>query len=239
MKYLIGIQPTGKVTLGNYMGCLAKGLRLQDEGHDVTFLLANYHSMTTDSYTDVTEVELVRLGCRNIVRQTPAYTELFFRLCCRMNLGTLQKMPQYKDKSGAAEYDLGLLLYPVLMAADIIMNDPDVVIVGRDQVAHMDLANDIAKRVGVEKRFEYEMGDAEKVMSLVDPGIKMSKSSGDAHVLYLFDEDYAAKLRRANTNEAGLANLRKIGDFLGAERCDMNSEYKERIAARMASLFAH
>jgi len=237
MKYLVGIQPTGKLHIGNYMGCLAKGLKFQNEGHDVTFLIANYHSMTTDGYSDVTEKELRKLGCKTIVHQTPEYTELFFKLCCKMNLGTLQKMPQYKDKKDSMEYDLGILLYPVLMAADIIMNDPDVVLVGRDQVAHLELTNDIAKRVGVTKRFNYELGDVEKVMSLIDPSIKMSKSSGEAHVLYLFDEDYEAKLKKANTNKDGLINLQKIGDFLGAERTEMNSVYKNNIADKLNSLF--
>lgn len=237
MKYLIGIQPTGRIHIGNYMGCLAKGLRLQDEGHDVTFLIANYHSLTTDSYTDVTESELKRLGCKNIKRQTPEYTELFFKLSCRMNLGTLLKMPQYKDKKDSVEFDLGILLYPVLMAADIIINDPDVIVVGADQVPHIELTNVIAKRNGYKRKFAYEFGDVDKVMSLVNPEIKMSKSAGDAHVLYLFDEDYAGKLKRANMNEPGIKNIQKIGDFLGAERNDMNSIYKDNIAILMSSVF--
>lgn len=219
------------------MGCLAKGLRLQEEGHDVTFLIANYHSMTTDAYTDVTEQELRRLGCKNIVRQTPDYTETFFKLCCKMNLGTLLKMPQYKDKKDSVDFDLGLLLYPVLMAADIIMNDPDVVIVGKDQVQHLELTNDIAKRIGVKKRFEYEFGDVDRVASLVDPTIKMSKSAGEKHVLYLFDDDYGKKLKGANMNPEGLINIQKIGDFLGVDRSDMNSVYKDSIAKKMKELF--
>lgn len=147
MKYLIGIQPTGRIHIGNYLGCIAKGLRLQDEGHDVTFLIANYHSLTTDSYTDSTESELKRLGCRKIVRQTPEYTELFFKLCCKLNLATLLKMPQYKDKSESSKFDLGLLLYPVLMAADIMINNPDIVIVGKDQVPHLDLTNEFVTNI--------------------------------------------------------------------------------------------
>jgi tryptophanyl-tRNA synthetase len=237
MKYLIGIQPTGKIHIGNYMGCLSKGLVYQALGHDVTFLIANYHSMTTDAYTDITEKELIRLGCQKIVKQTPEYTELFFKLCCKMNLGTLLKMPQYKDKKESVQFDLGILLYPVLMAADIIINNPDVVIVGKDQIAHMELVNDIAKRVGVIKKFDYEMGDVDKVMSLINPSIKMSKSAGESHVLYLFDEDYSKKLKKANMNDEGLANLQKIGDFLCILRNDMNSKYKEDIAFKLSMMF--
>lgn len=238
MKYLIGIQPTGRLHIGNYLGCLAKGLRLQSEGHDVTFLIANYHSLTTDSYTDETEKELIKLGCKNIKRQTPEYTKLFFELCCKMNLGQLLKMPQYKDKKEKVEYDLGLLLYPVLMAADIIINDPDFIIVGADQISHIELTNDICKRIGINKHFDYKFGDVDKIMSLQDPTIKMSKSSGEKHVLYLFDEDYKAKLKKANANEEGLINLRKIGDYFRIERCDSNLEYKTRIAEKLEIKFA-
>ncbi len=237
-KYLIGIQPTGKITLGNYLGCLKKGLTLQEEGHDVIFLIANYHSLTTDSYTDATEKELIRLGCKNIKRQTPEYTELFFKLTCHMNLGTLIKMPQYKDKKESVKFDMGILLYPVLMVADIIINDPDIVIVGKDQVPHLELCNDISKRVGG-REYAYEFGDVDKIMSLSDPTKKMSKSLGENHVLYLFDEDYEKKLKKANANEEGLANLKKIaiGIGLNVEDYSMNIDLKIAIADKMKELF--
>jgi tryptophanyl-tRNA synthetase len=239
MKYLVGIQPTGKIHIGNYLGCLKKGLELQAQGHDVTFLIANYHSMTTDNFSDETEKELVRLGCKNIKRQTPEYTELFFKLCCKMNLGTLLKMPQYKEKKDNVEYDLGLMLYPVLMAADIIMNDPDIVIVGKDQVAHLELCNDIAKRVGG-REYGYEFGHVEKIMSLMDPTKKMSKSLGEKHVLYLFDEDYFGKLKKANMNEEGLKNIQLIAMNLGLdyEKFSLNLQLKEEVARIMGELFS-
>jgi len=238
MKYLIGIQPTGKLTMGNYLGCLKRGLELQNEGHDVTFLIANYHSLTTNSYTDVTEKELIRLGCKNIKYQTPDYTELFFKLCCKLNLGTLTKMPQYKDKKEDVEFDLGLLLYPVLMTADIMINDPDVVIVGKDQVAHLELCNDISKRLGG-KYYRYELTEYDKIMSLVDPTKKMSKSLGEKHVLYIFDENYESKIKRANANEEGLENLKKIGKGIGVDvdKYEMNSDLKKAISTKMNDLF--
>lgn len=239
MKYLIGIQPTGRLHIGNYLGCLKKGLKYQEEGHDVTFLIANYHSLTTDSYTDETEKELIRLGCKKIVRQTPPYTELFFKLCCKMNIGTLEKMPQYKDKKDSVDYNLGLLLYPVLMTADIIMNDPDVVIIGRDQISHLDLCNDIAKRVGVTKYFNYEFGDVEKVMSLSDPIKKMSKSGGEKGLLYLFNENYFAKIKSANTNGDGLINLKMIATNLGIDTSIFNNnlDLKIAISEKMENIF--
>jgi tryptophanyl-tRNA synthetase len=238
MKYLIGIQPTGKLTMGNYLGCLKRGLELQNEGHDVTFLIANYHSLTTNSYTDVTEKELIRLGCKKIVHQDSSYTELFFKLCCKLNLGTLTKMPQYKDKKEDVEFDLGLLLYPVLMTADIMINDPDVVIVGKDQVAHLELCNDISKRLGG-KYYRYELTEYDKIMSLVDPTKKMSKSLGEKHVLYLFDENYESKIKRANANEEGLENLKKIGKGIGVDvdKYEMNSDLKKAISTKMKEIF--
>ena len=238
MKYLIGIQNSGKLTIGNYLGCLKKGLDLQNEGHDVIFMIANYHSMTTNSSTDVTETELVRLGCKNITHQNPSHTELFFKLCCKLNLGTLTKMPQYKDKKESVDFDLGLLLYPVLMTADIIINDPDVVIIGSDQKPHLDLCNDISKRVGG-KEYKYEFGEVDKIYSLLDPTKKMSKSLGEAHVLYLFDENYQSKVRRANTNEAGLANLKLIAKGLGLSpnSYTMNVVLKDDIASKMEDIF--
>ena len=237
-KYLIGIQPTGKIHIGNYLGCLKKGLDLQEQGHDVTFLIANYHSLTTDNFSDETEKELIRLGCKNIKRQTPEYTELFFKLCCKLSLPTLVKMPQYKDKKDDVKFDMGLLLYPVLMAADIMMNDPDVIIVGKDQVAHIDLCNDISKRVGG-KYYKYEFGDVDKIMSLIDPSKKMSKSAGEKHVLYLFDEDYFSKLKKANMNEEGLKNIQLIAKYLDIdyEKIDSNLKLKEEISRKMIDKF--
>lgn len=238
MKYLCGIQPTGKLTIGNYLGCLSKALRLQEEGEEVTFLIANYHSLTTDNYSELTEQELIKLGCKNIQHQTPEYTELFFKLCCKLNLGTLEVMPQYKDKKDQVKFNLGLLLYPVLMAADIIINDPDIVIIGQDQTAHLDLVNDIAKRLTIKKRFNYQFGDIDKIYSLINPTIKMSKSSGDKHVLYLFEEDFESKLKIANTNEKGLANLKQIGDFFRVKFIEGNNlQYKINLANKLKEVF--
>ena len=250
MKYLIGVQPTGKLHIGNYLGCIKRGLEHQEAGHDVTFMIANYHALTGvhDYKPSMLEAELKRLGCKNIVYQTPEYTELFFKLCCKTGIGTLSKMPQYKSKShllgdatsdNTATANMGLLLYPVLMTADIIINDPDVVIVGRDQVAHIDLCNDLAKRVGVKRRFNYEFGHVEKVYSLIDPSRKMSKSDGDGHVIYLFDEDYEKKLRRATATEDGLRNLRTIATNVGVSvNPEMsNLELKESMSRKMNELF--
>ena len=238
MKYLIGIQPTGKLHIGNYLGCIKKGLEYQNSGNDVTFLIANYHSLTTDSYTDVTKRDLIRLGCKNIVEQTPEYTELFFKMCCKMNLGSLLKMTQFKDKKENVEFDLGILLYPILTAADIVINDPDVVIIGKDQVSHMQLCDDISGRMGGRK-YQYEFGHVVKVMSLVDPAKKMSKSLGEKHVLYLFDEDHETKIRKAIATPEGLVNLNNIGLQFGIDirNYQSNLEYKMVLGDKIKEFF--
>lgn len=224
---------------GNYLGCLKKGLAYQEKGHDVTFLIANYHSLTTSGEQAITEQELIRLGAKKIIRQTPEYTELFFKMACKISLGPLLRMPQYKDKKDTVEYDLGLLLYPVLMCADIVINDPDVIIIGRDQIPHIELCNSIAKRVGVKKEFRYELGDVDKVMSLQAPTQKMSKSLGEKHILYLFDEDYNTKLRKANSVEEGIQNLKNIARGLKIKgEFTSNLELKESIALKMQEMFS-
>lgn len=221
------------------MGCLKKALKYQEQGHDVTFLIANYHSLTTSGEQAITEQELIRLGCKNLKRQTPEYTELFFKMACKISLGPLLRMPQYKDKKDTVEYDLGLLLYPVLMCADIVINDPDVIIIGRDQIPHIELCNSIAKRVGVKKEFRYELGDVDKVMSLQAPTQKMSKSLGEKHVLYLFDEDYNTKLRKANSVVEGIENLQNIAKGLGINHQFVsNLDLKENIASKMQEMFS-
>lgn len=242
MKYLIGIQPTGRLHIGNYLGCIKRGLQLQNDGHEVIWMVAQYHAWTTGQYNPYyeTQMELKRLGCKDIVIQTPAHIMKFWELCCKLNLGTLLKMPQYKDKKDEFEFDLGLLLYPVLMAADIIVHSPDIVLIGEDQIPHIELTNDIAKRIGESKEYKYGFGDISKVMSLQDPTKKMSKSLGDKHVLYLHDEDYSAKLRKAVTDENGLNNLRAIAKGLDIELDPLSSnlELKELIADRMKDLFS-
>lgn len=148
-------------------------------------------------------------------------------------------MPQYKDKKENVDFDLGILLYPALMAADIMINDPDVIIIGRDQVPHIELCNDISKRFSG-KNYKYEFGDLDKVMSLINPDKKMSKSLGEAHVLHLFEEDYHKKLIKANSNEVGLINLKNIAIKLNVNPDDFVGNYDLKIAMidRMKQLFS-
>lgn len=236
-KYLIGIQPTGKLHIGNYLGCIKKALELQAEGNEVIFLIANYHAETNGLILPTQlKIELKKLGAKNIVEQHKEHLKLFWTLLCKTKMSDLERMTQYKDKKEKLP-NVGLFTYPVLMAADIILLNSDYVIVGEDQLQHLELTNTLAKRMGIQKEYKYVLSETPRIMSLVDPTKKMSKSLGDKHVLYLFDENYEEKLKKAVTTPEGIKNLQKIGDALKTKKSDMYSAYKHNIAQRMFELF--
>ena len=162
MRILTGIQPSGALHLGNYFGAMLPAIHLQEQG-DAYYFIANYHTMT--SLTDpalrrqyTMDVALDVLACgldpaRCVFwRQsdTPEHTELAWILSTVTPMGLLERCHSYKDKvAKLAEGDLGavnhgLFAYPVLMAADILLYDSNVVPVGRDQKQHLEVTRDIA-----------------------------------------------------------------------------------------------
>ena len=252
-KYLVGIQPTSpKLHIGNYLGCIQPGLEKQYDGNKVIFMIADRHAITTLSSQEVIEnsakmeLQLRALGCEDIVYQSTFNNILYIfqQLLCLTNMGTLERMPQFKDKKDKVEYNMGLLTYPLLMAADIFHFNPDCVLIGEDQIAHMELANDMIARLrsvdcadGLKYKYEYELSPYPRIMSLMEPDKKMSKSLGDKHVLYL-EDDYKKKIKSANANDEGLSNLKKIADGLGLSTDFVyNIDLKEAIWKRMQKLF--
>lgn len=216
MKILCGIQPTGKIHLGNYLGTLKKAIEMQEE-HDVVFLIADIHAITTNHPSlEVVEgmlAELKSLGAKKVILQNKEMLHLFFTMLCNTSVGELKRMTQFKDKG---EGNAGLFTYPVLMAADIYADDYDAVIVGDDQKQHMELAARIGRKMGYKER-QAIYTETPRIMSIADPTIKMSKSKGDKHCIYLFDdpEVNAKKIMKAPTCEAGMANLENISRGLG------------------------
>src|SRR5437868_7644651 len=156
-RILSGIQPTGKLHLGNYFGAVRQHIALQDEG-ECFYFIADYHSMTT--ITDAgTRRQLVRdvaldylaLGLDPnkaiLFRQSdvPEVTELAWMLSCVTNTGLLERATSYKDKvDKGIEASVGLFTYPVLMAADILIYRSHLVPVGKDQVQHLEMTRDMA-----------------------------------------------------------------------------------------------
>lgn len=202
-----GIQPSGNIHIGNYLGAITQWVASQAEYENI-FCIVDLHAVTAGHdpaslAAKTRELAGLYLACgidpeRSAVfvqSHVPAHSELTWLLNCVTPLGWLQRMTQYKDKSQKQEtVGTGLLDYPVLMAADILLYDADLVPVGEDQKQHVELARDIAQR------FNHLFGStfvvpevvirtsAARVMALDDPTAKMSKSEvGQHHAVGLLD----------------------------------------------------
>jgi tryptophanyl-tRNA synthetase len=201
-----GIQPTGSLHLGNYLGAIKNWVALQDRpGHECLYCVVDYHAITIEyepaAFADRT-VEMARdlLACgldpeRSILfaqSQVPEHTELAWIFqATSTSYGELQRMTQFKAKSGQHDFvTAGLFTYPVLQAADILLYDASRVPVGEDQVQHLELAREIGRRFNL--RFGETFPEvqplltrAPRILSLRDPEQKMSKSAGEGHYLSL------------------------------------------------------
>ena len=216
-----GIQPSGNLTLGSYMGAIKNWVALQDE-YDCLYCIVDMHAITVRQVpADLRRRSLEQLAqylaCgldpkKNIMfiqSHVPQHAELSWVLGCYTQFGELSRMTQFKDKAAkhADNITAGLFTYPVLMAADILLYQADAVPVGEDQKQHVELCRDIATR------FNYVYGDTftlpepfipkmgARIMSLGDPTSKMSKSDPDGCV-FLLDkpEDIMRKFKRAVTD---------------------------------------
>lgn len=222
-----GVQPSGKMTLGNYLGALKSWTDLQKE-FECYFSMVNMHAITVPQDPEVLKRQTIELLAQFIAcgidpeentifiqSHVPQHAELNWILCTMTYMGELNRMTQYKDKSKKSEANLnaGLFTYPVLMAADILLYQADVVPVGDDQKQHMELARDLAERFN--NRFSktfvvpegyYPKGTA-RVMSLQEPEKKMSKSDSNENGFILLSEDAdttAKKIKKAVTDSVGI-----------------------------------
>ena len=218
-----GIQPTGTFTLGNYLGAVRNWVELQDE-YDCVYSIVNMHAMTIrqepKALRDNTISALALLMACGIDPEKSilfiqshvrTHAELSWVLSCYTQFGELSRMTQFKDKSAKHPENInaGLFTYPVLMAADILLYQADVVPVGIDQMQHLELTRDIAIRFNniygdVFTVPEAYIGKAgAKVMSLQDPSKKMSKSDENPNgSIYLMDDPdtIIRKFKRAVTD---------------------------------------
>jgi len=202
MRVLSGIQSSGKLHLGNYLGAMKQHIELQNT-HDCYFFIANFHSLTTvqdaalvRQYTQDVALDYLALGLdpnkARLFRQSdvPEVCELAWILSTVTGKGLLERAHSYKDKTAKGiTPSMGLFFYPLLMAADILIYRADLVPVGKDQVQHIEMTQDMANYFNqtykreVLKRPEPKLNEA-----LIVPGIdgqKMSKSYGNA--INLFD----------------------------------------------------
>ncbi len=219
---LSGVQPSGDVHLGNYLGAFRNWVADQHE-HDAYYCIVDLHALTLDHdpsrlrerTLDMTRWLLAagldpRVCTIFVQSHLPEHTELSWILECTATYGELRRMTQFKDKSGGQEsVRVGLFTYPVLMAADILLYDADRVPVGDDQRQHLELARNVAQRFNARYGDTFVVPDAAiprvaaRVMDLQAPERKMSKTTGtDAGLVYLADEPAAIerKIRRAVTD---------------------------------------
>jgi len=216
-----GIQPTGNVHLGNYLGSIRNWIDLQDS-YNCLFGIMNLHAITTPQNPDelkknVYDIAAIYIGCgldpdKSIIfvqSDVSYHLELTWILSCITPLGWLNRMTQFKEKSKENE-NLGLYSYPVLMASDILLYHADIVPVGHDQKQHIELARDIANsfnRIYKNEFFKIPepmiVNNVKRIMSLQDGTKKMSKSdSSELSRINVLDsaDEIVKKIKKSKTD---------------------------------------
>lgn len=242
-RMLTGLQPTGVITLGNYVGAIKQMVKYQDE-YDSYLFVADMHAITIpqdpkELSKNIRSLIALYLACgidpkKNIIyiqSENIYHANISWMLECNTYYGELSRMTQFKDKSKKnINFTSGLLTYPVLMAADILAYDADIVPTGIDQKQHVELARDIALRFNKKYGETFKLpepfikSEVTKIMDLQDPTKKMSKSSSNQKgVIRLLDDlnDIRKKIMSAVTdseskvyydqiNKPGISNLMNI-----------------------------
>ena len=222
-----GAQPSGKLTLGNYLGAIKNWTDLQEE-YNCYYSVVDLHAITVqqeakDLRANTMQLLAQYLACgldpeKNTIfiqSHVSAHTELMWILSTMTYMGELSRMTQFKDKSQKNEANLnaGLFTYPVLMAADILLYQTDLVPVGEDQKQHLELARDLANRFNNRYSPTFKVPEpyiqkaGARVMSLQEPTKKMSKSdeNENAYILLIDDEDtIRRKIKRSVTDSVGI-----------------------------------
>ncbi len=263
-RVLSGVQPTGQLHLGNYLGAIRQWIAMQD-AHECLFCVVDLHAITADYDHEVLRKNILHTAATYLAcgidpkkstifvqSKIPQHAELAWFLSCLTPLGWLNRMTQFKEKAGKQRDNasLGLYRYPVLMAADILLYKSTHVPVGEDQKQHLELARDIAGAFN--RRFAVEffplpepliLGAATRVMSLRDGTKKMSKSDpSDYSRIHLTDSAdlISQKLKKAKSDaELGInydAEKRpEVANLLNISSA-VSGEKIENIVARCAQM---
>ena len=222
-----GVQPSGALTIGNYIGAIKNWVGLQDE-YDCYYCIVDLHAITVpqiakDLRRNTLDVLALYMACGMdpekstlfIQSHVPAHLELSWVLNTMTYMGQLNRMTQFKEKSRRAEENLnaGLFTYPVLMASDILLYQTDLVPVGDDQKQHLELARDLSERFNNRYSPTFKVPEpliketGARIMSLQNPESKMSKSDEDENGYILLLDDKVAitrKIKRAVTDSLGI-----------------------------------
>lgn len=229
-RILSGIQATGNLTLGNYLGAIINWVKMQQE-YECHFMIADLHTLTVRNQPETLRKNTLELLALYIAAgidpeksnifiqsQVSQHAELSWILNCYTYMGELSRMTQFKDKAAkhADNINSGLYTYPVLMAADILLYKADMVPVGEDQRQHLEITRDIAERFNKIYGDTFVVPDAyvppagARVMGLQNPTSKMSKSSTIPNdSIYLKDEpdEIMKKLKKAVTDSEGVVRF--------------------------------
>jgi tryptophanyl-tRNA synthetase len=236
-RVLSGVQPTGNLHIGNYLGALKNWTKIQYD-YESIFCIVDLHAITVyqppaELRAKIREIAGLFLACgidpqhSTVMAQStvPGHSELSWLLTCVTPIGWLERMTQYKAKAAAQEtIQAGLMQYPVLMAADILLYQAAVVPVGDDQSQHLELTRDIAQRFNSLYGETFVMPETRlpavgaRVMGLDEPDKKMSKSApGSGHAIALLDEPSVIrkKLSRATTDSNPHVDFETMGPGVG------------------------
>ena len=258
---LSGVQSTGNLTLGNYLGAISNWKKMQED-YECNYMIANLHTLTIRNNPETLRNNTLNLLALYLAAgidpkksnifiqsQVPEPAELNWVLNCYTYVGELSRMTQFKDKSAkhADNINSGLFTYPVLMAADILLYQADLVPVGEDQRQHLEITRDIAERFNNLYGETFKMPEgyipkiAARIMGLQDPTSKMSKSSSIPNdSIFLNDEPdvIMSKFKKAVTdsenivrydteNKPGISNLISIyGAISGKTNAEVEKEFE-------------
>ncbi len=230
-----GVQPSGNITLGNYLGAIKNWVGIQDD-YRCYYAIMDMHSITVrQNPTELRKrtLDLLKLyiacginpekSLLFIQSQNHAHAELAWILNCYTYMGELSRMTQFKDKCAkhADNINAGLFTYPVLMAADILLYQADLVPVGKDQMQHIEICRDIASRFNSIYGDVFKMPEGyvpkagAKIMSLQEPLKKMSKSDENPKAYISMLDDFSViskKIKSAVTDSEGVIEYRKDDD---------------------------
>ena len=222
MRIFSGIQPTGELHIGNYLGAIKQWKEMQKD-HECIFSIVDLHALTSDYDPDKLRERIINTAIVYLAAgidpedatifiqsEIKEHTELCWYLNTITPIGELERMTQYKEKSERKKKrsNAGLLNYPILQAADILLYDTERVPVGEDQIQHIELARDIAKKFNKKFGETFEIPKHElsktgaRIMSLKNPQNKMSKSGRKGNAISIFDspEEIQEKIMSAVTD---------------------------------------
>ena len=272
MRILVsGIKPTGNLHLGNYLGAIKNWVELQKE-YDCFFFVADLHALTIEiaphelkQQTQELIIDLLAMGINPkkavFFRQSDiiGHTELGWIFNCLIPVAELNRMTQFKDESQkhANNINAGLLTYPSLQAADILIYKGDVVPVGEDQLQHLELTRIAARKFN--NRYQKYFSEIKpilsptaRLMSLNHSDKKMSKSLGEASYIAIRDDEETVtkKIKKAVADEAGVKNLLQLYSYFGKKNKYqkmeknltagklLNSELKEELTLEILKFLA-